>query len=252
MDKSLSEMYNDKFYKNQIEGSLASATVIFNNLFDIYRPKSVLDIGCGRGAWLYAAEKLGVTKLHGIDGPWLNQLDMLSNNIEFKPTNMEVEISVTEKYDLAVSVEVAEHISKSSAINFVSSLCAASDIVLFGAAVPCQGGENHVNEQRQSYWAGLFSNQGYRCFDIIRHEIWNNESVEVWYRQNILIYINKNRNDLIGTFELLAKNEIIDVIHPTMFENRVAFYRNILNKPTIRLILSLIKSYLASKINISK
>ncbi len=248
MSKSLSEMYNDTFYKNQIEGSLASATVVFNNLFNIYRPNSVLDIGCGRGTWLYAAEKLGVTKLHGIDGPWLKQADMLSNNIEFKPTNMEVEISVAEKYDLAISVEVAEHISKTSARDFISSLCAASDVVLFGAAVTCQGGENHINEQRQSYWANLFSNQGYRCFDIIRNEIWDNESVEVWYRQNTLIYVNKDRNDLISVFEPLETNQMLDIIHPDMFENRVIFYRNILKKPTIRLILGLIKSYLVSKI----
>ena len=154
-------IYDDVFYNNQIEGSLASANKLLKILYQIFKPLSVLDIGCGRGAWLATCEKLGSEKLVGIDGPWVATNKLLSPNIEFHERNFEDYITIEGKFDLAMSLEVAEHIKAKNATSFVSALCNASNVIVFGAATPNQGGSNHVNEQPQSYWINLFKNEGY-------------------------------------------------------------------------------------------
>ncbi|MFT5760223.1 MAG: ribosomal protein RSM22 (predicted rRNA methylase) [Alteromonadaceae bacterium] len=240
----MKEHYGNMFYEDQVTGSLSSATEVLQVVFDIYRPKSLLDVGCGRGAWLLAAEKLGVDELHGIDGPWVKTTDLLSNKINFLSENLETKIPISQRYDMAMSVEVAEHLSESSAQSLVSSLCAAADIVIFGAAVKAQGGENHINEQRQSYWANHFMTNNYCCLDIIRPKVWLNGSVDIWYRQNTLVYINNSRTDLIELFSNAECGGMLDLIHPVMFENRERSRHLTLEKPSLRLILGLIRSYI--------
>ncbi len=248
MQTNINERYNQAFYENQVAGSSSSASAILESLFEHYQPHSMLDIGCGRGTWLASAEKLGVSILHGIDGPWNKASDLLSKKIAFNPVDMEGEIPINQRYDLSISVEVAEHLSKRRAIDFVNTLCKGADVVLFGAAVICQGGENHINEQRQSYWLELFGDKGFRCFDIIRPKVWNDPRVMPWYRQNTLVYVNKTRDDLINKFTDVENSPIIDIIHPEMFENRVKYYRDMLNNPSARICAGILKSFLSSKI----
>ncbi len=68
--KKLAEHYNETFYNRQIAGSVNSAEIILGLLYDFYQPRSVIDIGCGRGAWLSVAESLGTKTLIGLDGYW--------------------------------------------------------------------------------------------------------------------------------------------------------------------------------------
>ena len=108
----------------------------------------------------------------------------------------------------AVCVEVAEHLAPSRGPALVEELCALAPNVLFSAAIPGQGGTHHLNERWQSYWASLFRKHGYEPFDIIRPRVWDNSSVEYWYRQNCLLYV-KNA---------LPEAAMLDVIHPMRFE----------------------------------
>jgi len=248
MSNDLGSHYDDVFYKKQIDGSVRSAMAVLGHLFKYYTPTSMLDIGCGRGAWLASAERLGVETLHGLDGSWVKSDELMSSNIIYSPVDMEESIVINMKYDLAISVEVAEHLTEKAARKFVEALCAASDVVLFSAAVKCQGGENHVNEQRQSYWVALFAENGYRCIDFIRPLVWNNSEVCPWYRQNTLIYVNQTREDLVDIFGKSADEPLIDVIHPEMFENRVLSYRKREGDPTFRYCVGIMKSFLLSKI----
>ena len=93
------------------------------------------------------------------------------------------------RFDLAVSVEVAEHLPYERAPTFVRDLAQASDIIVFSAAAPFQGGERHMNEQWPEYWAILFRRQGYVCFDLFREQCWASDDVESWYAQNVLLFV---------------------------------------------------------------
>ena len=64
------------------------------------------------------------------------------------------------KFDLVLSLEVAEHLPSECAEAFVESLVNLGPVILFSAAIPYQGGENHVNEQWPEYWVGVLSGEG--------------------------------------------------------------------------------------------
>jgi len=132
---------------------------------------------------------------------------------------------------MALSVEVAEHIPQSSARTFINSLIKHSDLVVFGAAIPLQGGFRHINEQWPRYWASLFSENNYRIFDILRPVFWNDNDISYFYRQNTFVFVNEARPDLIRLSikqRQIVSDEymMLDVVHPDKF-TEAASYKNI-------------------------
>jgi hypothetical protein len=91
-----------------------------------------------------------------------------------------------------ISLEVAEHLVASSADDFVCSLVAAGKVVLFGAAIPIQDGQNHINEQWSYYWIEKFKSHGYNCYDIIRSKIWGYDEVDFPYKSNTFIFVHNS------------------------------------------------------------
>jgi len=235
------DRYDDEFYAEQFLGSLRSARRVFRELVTFYRPRSVVDFGCGRGAWLRAAAECGASDLAGYDGPWLSPQDLVVESVYFTTADMERSIEIERRYDLAISVEVAEHLSPNRAQGFVADLCKASDIVLFSAAIPGQGGTNHVNEQWPSYWVGLFRAGGYDCFDVLRPALWSDSEVEFWYRQNILLFVRTGASLPLDRPELERRQRpIIDAVHPALLE----IARRPLREPSLWTVLSVAKRWM--------
>ena len=87
-----------------------------------------------------------------------------------------------------MSLEVAEHLPLESAETFVDSLTKHGNFIFFSAAAPFQTGTGHVNENWCEYWAALFAAKGFEPLDIIRDQIWSDESVPYWYRQNARLF----------------------------------------------------------------
>ncbi|MES2564403.1 MAG: methyltransferase domain-containing protein [Pseudomonadota bacterium] len=188
---SLFALYDASFYDEQVRGSAASAAYFLQHLFKLHRPSSVLDVGCGRGTWLKVCGELGAPDLYGIDGPWNHQDKMLDQRIKFSAMDLNAPLTAPYKVDLAMSLEVAEHLKPETAQSFVAFLSSVSDVVLFGAAFPGQGGVNHINEHYPSYWGESFSNNGFDVFDMFRPKFWSLEAVEPWYRQNTFLYVRR-------------------------------------------------------------
>lgn len=215
-------IYDNNFYKKNYRTEYAAETII-DYLFGIFPHDSVVDIGCGRGAWLVACKRAGAKLLYGIDGHWNTQQDMLDPSIKFVQADLEKNISIPDKkvFDICISLEVAEHLAKDHASYFVSSLCNASDIVLFSAAFEGQGGTGHVNENKHSYWAHIFRENGYMPFDIIRPKYWGDTKIDFWYKQNIFLYIKTESS----AFNIAEKNGInslkifdfMDAVHPDLY-----------------------------------
>jgi SAM-dependent methyltransferase len=212
--------YDEQFYKDQYEGSIRSATRFLSLLFDDYRPASVIDFGCGVGSWLYAAEKLGVGSLIGLDGPWVDRAQLLTPAIDFHTVDFSTLSHVEQSCDLAISVEVAEHLDQACADRFVALLAGSADLVVFGAAVPGQGGTNHINEQWQSYWIEKFSVQGFRCIDYFRPTLWDDTDVEYWYRQNTFLFVRSSRLAAYPFVDGLDQAFVTDVVHPELFQKK--------------------------------
>lgn len=248
-EEQLNKLYDTNFYSKHLEGMTNSAKEVLDLLYKFYQPESVIDVGCGRGAWLAVAESLGSAKLKGMDGRWVKKEELLSKNIDFGAVDFEESLpEVGEKYDLCISLEVAEHITENNARQFINTLCKASDIVLFSAAIVHQGGMNHINEQWQSYWIDLFNSNGYECFDLFRAVLWNNKSVEWWYRQNIFLFVNSKNAFLNLEVLRTLEKPVTDIAHPVNYENKVKGYRSQIEYPTFEFCLGCIKRYIRNKV----
>lgn len=246
--------YDQTFYDDHLAGSFRSARILLGRLFEVYRPESVVDVGCGAGAWLAAAESLGSTRLQGLDGDWVDESKLLSKQIAFEPADFSRPLEIAGSFDLCISVEVAEHLAAERAAGFVAALCNAAEVVLFSAAIKHQGGNSHVNEQWQSYWIKLFNNCGYGCFDIFRGAVWNNREVELWYRQNIFLFVKRTTDRIDLKLLKSLEQPIPDVVHPEYYEDKVLvqtnLYRHIqqveqqIRQPSLRFCLGNFKRYL--------
>lgn len=188
--RKLSQTYDGAFYATQAESSYVSALNLLPNVFDSLPPiKTLLDVGCGVGAWLKAARDVNPTiEVIGIDHPGVDAGNLLVSPAEFIGRDLTQSFHLKKRFDLVMSLEVAEHLPDTSADTFVENLVRHSSMVLFSAAVPGQGGTSHVNEQWPHYWIMKFAAHGYRCYDFIRPMIWDDEKIQFWYRQNTFLF----------------------------------------------------------------
>ncbi|MFN5134088.1 MAG: class I SAM-dependent methyltransferase [Chitinophagaceae bacterium] len=209
-----------KYIHQEAIHNTTAANEIVPVLISIFKPESVADIGCGTGTFLKVFKSYGVTDVVGIDGSWVNR-DLLSQNInvsEFHEFNIEEGFRLSKKYDLCICFEVAEHISTEKSKQLVQELCMTSDIVIFSAAIPLQGGQNHINEQWIEYWQKLFKDMNYILYDGLRQLFWNNNYIDVWYKQNIFCFIkNETKNELISYENIYVNEEVKTFIHPDLF-----------------------------------
>jgi len=150
---------------------------------------SVVDFGCGQGAWLRVWQDAGAAIL-GVDGPYVDRARLLISNDCFKPADLAAPLDLQRRFDLVQSLEVAEHLPPACAETFVGTLTRHGDAVLFSAAVPGQGGEHHVNEKPLAYWRALFAAHGYRAVDLVRPALHGDAAVQGWYRYNTVLYVN--------------------------------------------------------------
>ena len=192
--------YDKNFYeRNKTEAKLKSVEIVLSEAFNILPPcKSAVDFGCATGTWLKGLEKYGITDMRGYDGKWVDQSKLLIPKESFFEADFDKPIDIDRKFDLAVSIEVGEHLQESSAESFVKNITNSADFVLFSAAIPYQGGDNHVNEQWPAYWNEKFNHLGFVCVDSIRKRLWDNFEVIDFHRQNILIFVNKKRVDEVN------------------------------------------------------
>jgi SAM-dependent methyltransferase len=230
--------YKNDFYSSRHNLTLSSAREIVKSFRKIYKPRSVVDVGCGVGTFLNVWKKNGCVKVMGIDSENVPEKYLRLQRNEFLVMNLENSSEIEGKYDLAMSVEVAEHLTSRAGRILVKNLCALSDVVLFSAAIPRQGGVNHVNERWQSYWQKLFSRESYVCIDFLRPQIWNNKKIFYWYRQNILVYLRKNSkifNEVSDKVNFYISSSIIDIVHPEAYilkskEPKISLITNWINR----------------------
>jgi SAM-dependent methyltransferase len=216
--------FDEKFYDSQADGSYNSALAVLPIIDELIHPRSVLDVGCGVGTWLKVwKENLGVEDVIGIDGDYVSRESLRIPQNLFDGRDLKLPFDLGRKFDLAMSVEVGEHLPIGSAGTLVDNLVKHADLVVFSSANLQQRGTYHINEQPPEFWAKLFTERNYVPVDIIRDEIWNDDRVEWWYRQNIIVYTNRNILHQFPALEEKAKHTFSDClfrIHPLLWKYR--------------------------------
>lgn len=205
-----------KELKNDEPGSARSADVVVPLLMELVAPSSVVDVGCGLASWLAAFARVGVPRVLGVDGPWVDKSALRIPPDRFLAADLTQPLQLDEEFDLVVSLEVGEHLPAGAADTFIDSLVALGPVVLFSAAVPGQGGVLHVNEQWPDYWVGRFADRGFSVVDCIRPLIWSDERVEFWYAQNTLIFANDEGHERHPVLKRVGANGPVSVVHPQL------------------------------------
>lgn len=223
--------YNREFQEYVNQHANLSAEKIVPFVYDLFKPTSVVDFGCGTGNFLSEFKKqMGSTgKVLGLDGAYIEKdLLQINSKSEFHPVDLTLPIKLSEKYDLAMSLEVGEHLDAKYADTFVKSITSASDIILFSAAIPGQYGVHHVNEQPISYWIEKFNKEGYECHDALRPFFWWDHDVDLDYRQNMVLFVKQQVD--IGGVLAPYETKIWDIAHPEFLESRTKAWRYWMDK----------------------
>lgn len=222
------EYYTKTFYQEIRDGAMRSASVIAPIVLELLPVRSIVDIGCGDGSWLAVFRRLGVDDVVGVDGDHVEEEVLQIPTEYFRSFDLREPLSLERTFDLALSLEVAEHLPSDCAAKFVESLTRLSRVILFSAAIPYQGGNGHINEQWPDQWANLFEKHGYLPIDVIRKRVWQDDSVEWWYAQNVLLYAEKsfiNSHASLRTEFELSNPSQLRVVHPRQFLYLGELYR---------------------------
>jgi SAM-dependent methyltransferase len=215
-----SEHYSRNFYERLRTGATRSAEVMVPLLLQLFPARRVVDIGCGDGSWLAVFRKLGVADILGVDGEYVDRSLLQIPQDCFRALDLTKPFRLERVFDLAISLEVAEHLPPDCAPAFVEGLTRLAPAVLFSAAIPFQGGDHHVNEQWPDVWASLFRQYDYLPVDFIRKRIWQNEAVEWWYAQNTLLFAKANliesNTALKAELERTNQNQLC-LVHPRKY-----------------------------------
>lgn len=189
MERVNDPLYDAAFYEIVTSTAVDAAREVVPAIVEWLEPASVVDVGCGEGAWLAEFAAAGC-RCVGIDGPQVDPARLLVPRDAFLEHDLEQPLSLDgDRFDLAVSLEVAEHLSPARADGFVDELTWLSDRVLFSAAVPGQGGYGHVNEQPHDYWIRRFEDCGYAVTALFQRRFADVEAVASWYRANLLLFV---------------------------------------------------------------
>ena len=207
--------------------SIESARIVIPSLLRYSRPRSVVDLGCKHGEWLSVFREHGVERLLGFDQA-KRESRVIIDRSEFRTADLRSSLSLPERFDLAVCIEVAEHLPPDSADPLIETLTTLAPVVMFSGAVQHQGGHGHLNEQPREYWKEKFAARGFHCLDCLRPHIWQNPRVAWWYRQNLFLYANDRALDTHPALLAESRREVaddVDLYHQAVAKRQSLAFR---------------------------
>lgn len=199
--------FTAEIYAAGREGTKRSAERIVPPIYSLLKPRTVIDVGCGEGWFAREFAKQGCYVV-GIDPAvtpgerdgvlFFNDADATSH----------------EHADLAVCLEVAEHLPADESDELVDALAEVAPLILFSAAIPGQTGHGHINCQWPGYWVSKFMRHGLLVSEDLRWNIWHDTAIEPWYKQNLLLFGEPRTLIRMG---LRVTSLPLPVVHPEIW-----------------------------------
>ena len=121
-----------------------------------------LDVGCGTGMFAKAVRRQGGSVSACEYSRFARTIGGLYG-IDIAPLDLTHDLpgDLAGPFDIAYSLEVAEHLPPQLGDRLVALLARSAPVVVFSAAHPGQYGQGHVNEQEKPYWIERFERHGY-------------------------------------------------------------------------------------------
>lgn len=158
----LDSIYDRAFFEEWGRNNRAyveSASKITDVLWEHFRPKRLVDLGCGCGVYSELFRRKGA-EVVAIDGVLPPREESFPVPIELRDLTAAFENEWGE-FDLALCLEVAEHIPERLVDPFLRNIARFSDTLVLSCAPPNQGGKHHVNEQPKRYWVRRLADRGF-------------------------------------------------------------------------------------------
>ena len=207
-------MYTQAYQEALQNPSIEASKIILPVLHRRYNFKSLIDFGCGLGQWSAGLKGIDSSYL-GVD---LRYDRLLIKESQFIEHDLNLPIDLKKRFDIALCVEVAEHLKPESANIIVDTLVRHSNIIVFSASIPFGGNPTHINEQYWEYWIEKFEQKGYIVNDWLRDYIWDNPLSASCYKTDMLIFEKCGQNELVQDFQ--------PKIHPEFYGCKTGFLFN--------------------------
>jgi SAM-dependent methyltransferase len=186
-------VYDTDYYLKDAELlTVPGALVITDSILSDLKPRKVVDVGCGAGTLLEVFRNRGC-QVFGLEYA-KNALELCKKkNLDVQQFDLEtMSLTHDRKFDVAISMEVAEHLREKSADHFVALLTSLSSLIVFTAAPPGQHGIDHVNEQPPSYWISRFQERGFE-YDETMSSRWKQAweasgALAFYYHRNLMVF----------------------------------------------------------------
>ena len=199
-NEGLDEIYDELFFSQwgvTNQAYIRSAEIITHRLYQEFLPCRMVDLGCGCGAYAHFFQQLGVEVI-AIDGV-IPPKQFRFDDVCFHKRDLCRRLNNSwGSFDMALCLDVAEHIPESQSHRFLKNITGFSDLLLLACAPPGQGGQHHVNEQPKRYWVRRLSDYGFvysrkqtgtlcESFKLIRPPLmWMWEHISVYRRQTTI------------------------------------------------------------------
>lgn len=155
------KIYNKSFFEENRQAGITMAEWFMPILRETFNFKSLIDVGCGAGHYLKYCLDHGMADVYGIEGAEDAFSLLLVDKKYVLKHDLRKPLTLSRKWDVCLSIEVAEHVDRLYSDNYVKILTDASDTIILTAAHPKQGGTAHVNEQPREWWINKFKKFGY-------------------------------------------------------------------------------------------
>jgi cyclopropane fatty-acyl-phospholipid synthase-like methyltransferase len=176
-------------------------------VFETYQPTTVAEFGCGPGYLTKELAMLGVkvTAVDGHSNPDFTDYPIDFYRLDLNDASAIEQIFADRHFDVAISMEVAEHLQPESSHTLVHWMTKVAPIVVFSAAVPGQGGHGHINLRARDYWHKLFTPYNFVIADRIRQKLRSISSVAPWYRYNVVDYVHTQHSQAPALLEVINR-----------------------------------------------
>ena len=176
-----------------------NAPITCSSILELFpETKSVLDIGCASGVYTAEFRSLGVDAI-GVEYSSKLRRKAARRGVTVYPFDVSIPTPSPSEgpFDLAMSLEVAEHVPPQFADAFAGYFKGLCRRIVFTAAQAGQGGTSHLNEQPREYWIEKFQRVGFGLDEQATHDLaalWRNRGAHWYLPKNLSVFVAHSRD----------------------------------------------------------